>query len=142
LKVVPEVSALDFTNAVTISGYTIPALSTRRADTQVELRDGQSFAISGLLDNRTTDMLSKVPGISEIPILGQLFRSKNINHSTVELMVIVTPTVVDPLTDTTAPTVPKFPTPMLDPTQFDKVSVKGSGSTTNTSTNKDTAVKK
>jgi pilus assembly protein CpaC len=92
LKVMPEVSALDYTNAVTISGYTIPAISTRRADTQVELRDGQSFAISGLLDHRTTDILSKMPGIGDVPILGQLFRSKNINHSTVELMVIVTPT--------------------------------------------------
>jgi len=120
LKVSPEVSALDYTNAVTISGYTIPALSTRRADTQVELRDGQSFAISGLLDHRTTDMLSKVPGIGDIPILGQLFRSKNINHSVVELMVVVTPTVVDPLTDTTSPTLPTFPVPMLDSPKFDK----------------------
>jgi pilus assembly protein CpaC len=120
LKVSPEVSALDFTNAVTISGYTIPAISTRRADTQVELRDGQSFAISGLLDHRTTDIFSKMPGIGDVPILGQLFRSKNINHSVVELLVVVTPTVVDPLTDTTSPDVVGFPVPMLDPTQFDK----------------------
>ena len=116
----PEVSALDFTNAVTISGYTIPAIATRRADTQVELRDGQSFAISGLLDHRTTDILSKMPGIGDVPVLGQLFRSKNISHSTVELVVIVTPTVVDPLTDTTTPSQPKLPVPLLDPTQFDK----------------------
>ena len=120
LKVAPEVSALDYTNAVTISGYTIPAISTRRADTQVELRDGQSFAISGLLDHRTTDIFNKMPGIGDVPVLGQLFRSKNVNHSTVELMVIVTPTLVDPLTDTTSPTPPKLPVPMLDPTQFDK----------------------
>jgi pilus assembly protein CpaC len=120
LKVAPEVSALDYTNAVTISGYTIPALSTRRADTQVELRDGQSFAISGLLDHRTTDIFSKMPGIGDVPVLGQLFRSKNVNHSTVELMVVVTPTVVDPLTDPTSPTLPKLPVPMLDPMQFDK----------------------
>ena len=120
LKVAPEVSALDYTNAVTISGYTIPAISTRRAETQVELRDGQSFAISGLLDHRTTDILSKMPGIGDVPILGQLFRSKNINHSTVELIVVVTPSLVDPLTDTTSPTLPKFPVPMLDPAQFDK----------------------
>ena len=119
LKVMPEVSALDFTNAVTISGYTIPAIATRRADTQVELRDGQSFAISGLLDHRTTDILSKMPGIGDVPILGQLFRSKNINHSTVELMVVVTPTVVDPLTDATVPALPKLPVPILDPKQFD-----------------------
>ena len=120
LKVAPEVSALDYTNAVTISGYTIPAISTRRADTQVELRDGQSFAISGLLDHRTTDIFSKMPGIGDVPVLGQLFRSKNVNHSTVELMVVVTPMIVDPLTDTTSPVVPKLPVPMLDPMQFDK----------------------
>jgi pilus assembly protein CpaC len=120
LKVAPEVSALDYTNAVTISGYTIPAISTRRADTQVELRNGQSFAISGLLDHRTTDIFNKMPGIGDVPILGQLFRSKNVNHSTVELMVIVTPTLVDPLSDATSPTLPKLPVPMLDPTQFDK----------------------
>jgi pilus assembly protein CpaC len=120
LKVAPEVSALDYTNAVTISGYTIPAISTRRAETQVELRDGQSFAISGLLDRRTTDIFNKMPGIGDIPILGALFRSESINHSTVELMVVVTPTLVDPLTDTASPTLPKLPVPMLDPTQFDK----------------------
>jgi pilus assembly protein CpaC len=120
LNVSPEVSALDYTNAVTISGYTIPAISTRRAETQVELRDGQSFAISGLLDHRTTDIFNKMPGIGDVPILGQLFRSKNINHSVVELMVVVTPTLVDPLTDTTSPTLPKLPVPVLDPAQFDK----------------------
>ena len=119
LKVAPEVSALDYTNAVTISGYIIPAISTRRADTQVELRDGQSFAISGLLDHRTTDIFNKMPGIGDVPILGQLFRSKNVNHSTVELMVLVTPSVIDPLTDATVPALPKLPVPVLDPKQFD-----------------------
>jgi pilus assembly protein CpaC len=124
LKVSPEVSALDYTNSVSISGYTIPAISTRRAETQVELRDGQSFAISGLLDHRTTDILSKMPGIGDVPVLGQLFKSKNINHSVVELLVVVTPTVVDPLTDTALPALPKLPLPMLDSTQFDKVNGK------------------
>src|ERR1700722_14148389 len=124
LKVAPEVSALDYTNAVTISGYTIPAISTRRADTQVELRDGQSFAISGLLDHRTTDIFDKMPGIGDVPILGQLFRSKNVNHSTVELMVIVTPALVDPLNDTTSPIPPRLPVPMLDNKQFDQKTVK------------------
>jgi len=124
LKVAPEVSALDYTNAVTISGFVIPALSARRAETQVELKSGQSFAISGLLDRRTTDSLGKVPGFGELPILGALFRSKNINHSTVELVVIVTPTVVDPLTDTTQPTQPNLPIPILDSNTFDKKMVK------------------
>lgn len=122
LKVIPEVSALDFSNAVTISGYTIPALSTRRAETEVELKSGQSFGISGLLDHRITDNLSRIPGIADIPILGQLFRSKNLNHSVTELLVIVTPTIVDPLTGDgeTPPPVPNWPVPFLDPKGFDK----------------------
>jgi pilus assembly protein CpaC len=117
LRVSPEVSALDYTNAVQISGYTIPALSTRRADTQVVLRSGQSFAISGLLDRRTTDLYNNTPGASSIPILGHLFRSKSVNHSTTELMVIVTPTTIDPMADTLPE--PKMAVPMLDPKSFD-----------------------
>ena len=120
LQVEPEVSALDYTNAVQIAGYTIPAISTRRAETQVELRDGQSFAISGLLDRRTTDILERMPGIADVPIIGQLFRSKSVNHSIVELLVIVTPTVVDPLTDTSQPTLPILPIAPLDKSIFDK----------------------
>lgn len=119
LKVAPEVSALDYTNAVQISGYTIPALSTRRAETEVVLRNGQSFAISGLLDNRTTDQFSRTPGIASIPILGQLFRSKSINHSTTELVVLVTPEIVDPMTIQTADAL-KRPVPLLDTKQFDQ----------------------
>lgn len=120
LHVAPEVSALDYTNSVTISGFTVPALSTRKADTQVELRDGQSFAISGLLDRRTTDILSQVPVLGQLPILGNLFKSKSINHSTVELIVIVTPTIVK---DSESPAfqqpTPIFPIPLLDPAKFD-----------------------
>jgi pilus assembly protein CpaC len=121
LKVAPEVSSLDFTNAVQISGYTIPALQTRRADTQVVLRSGETFAISGLLDKRATDQFSSTPGIANIPILGALFKSKNVNHSAQELVVIVTPTIVDPLTDTAFPQEPKLPVTMLDSTKFDKI---------------------
>jgi pilus assembly protein CpaC len=120
LKVTPEVSALDYTNAVTISSYIVPAISTRRADTQVELRDGQSFAISGLLDHRTSDIFAKMPGIGDVPILGQLFRSKNLNHSIVELMVVVTPSVVHPLNDAATPVLPGLPVPLMDPARFDK----------------------
>jgi pilus assembly protein CpaC len=121
LKLSPEVSALDYSNAVSISGYTIPALSTRRAETEIEIRDGQSFIVSGLLDHRTTEMLSKVPGIGDVPILGELFRSKNFSHSVVELVVIVTASVVDPLSlgDVPASEQPKFPVPNLDPYAFD-----------------------
>ncbi len=103
LKVAPEVSALDYTNQVVIAGYVLPALSTRRAETEVELKDGESFGISGILDNRTTDNLSKVPGIADVPILGQLFRSKNLNRSTMELVVIVTPRIIDTLNVAAAP---------------------------------------
>ena len=120
LKVAPEVSALDYTNAVQISGYTIPALSTRRAETNVVLRSGQSFAISGLLDRRTTDSFGKTPGIASVPILGALFKSKNLNHSTTELIVIVTPEIVDPLTEDNAVIdEPKTVVPLLDSKSFD-----------------------
>ena len=122
LKVAPEVSALDYTNQVVIAGYTLPALSTRRAETEVELQDGQSFGISGILDHRTTDTLSKIPGIGDIPVLGQLFRSKNLNHSTMELVVIVTPHIVDTMHDPrlAAPTVPAMPVPPLKEKAFDR----------------------
>jgi pilus assembly protein CpaC len=121
LKVTPEVSALDYTNQIQISGYTVPAISTRRAQTDIELKSGQSFAISGLLDRRITNALSKTPGIADVPILGQLFRSKNKNASMVELVVIVTPTIVNPLTEP-QPTIqePHLPVPNLDKQKFDK----------------------
>lgn len=120
LKVAPEVSALDYTNAVTISGYTIPALSTRKVDTQVTLHSGQSFAISGLLDKRTTDLYANTPGISNVPILGLLFRSKGITHSNTELVVIVTPEVVEPLLQTVPVDEPKTVIPVMIPEKFDK----------------------
>ncbi len=120
LTVAPEVSSLDYTNSVTIGGFNVPALSTRRAETQVELNSDQSFAISGLLDQRTTDLLSKTPGAADIPILGALFKSRNNNHSTTELVVIVTPTLVDPLTETAEPVQPKLPVSSLNNENFDK----------------------
>jgi len=116
LKVMPEVSALDFSNAVSIAGYTIPAISTRRADTEMVLQSGQSFAISGLLDQRTQDTLAKTPGIANIPILGELFKSKNTNHSISELIVIVTPEIVDPMQEkVTSPTPPPVITDSAHP---------------------------
>jgi pilus assembly protein CpaC len=120
LKVAPEVSALDYTNAVTLSGYTIPAISTRRAETEVELRDGQSFSISGLLDHRTTVLLSQIPGIGNLPVLGRLFRSKNNTHSVEELVVIVTATIVDPLKPQPAPALPKMALPNMTEGAFDR----------------------
>ena len=118
LKVAPEVSALDYANAVQISGYTIPAISTRRAETQVVLRSGQTFAISGLLDRRATDQFGRTPGIASVPVLGQLFKSKNVNRSTSELLVLVTPEVVDPMNND-LPAEPQQSLPMLDPKSFD-----------------------
>lgn len=97
LKVAPEVSSLDFQNAVTLQGFTIPALSTRRAETEVILKDGESFAIAGLIDNRVTQFVNKVRGLGDIPILGQLFRSRSTNKSNDELLVVITPHFVRPL---------------------------------------------
>ena len=129
LKVFPEVSSLDFTNAVTISGFVLPAIATRHAETVVELKDGQSFGIAGLLDQRTTAQFSKVPGIGDIPILGQLFRSRSVSKTNSELIVIVTPTIVDPAAmPTTAPEVPKMPMAPLEQKQFDMKVPHGNGS--------------
>ena len=129
LKVFPEVSSLDFTNAVTISGFVLPAIATRHAETVVELRDGQSFGIAGLLDQRTTAQFSKVPGIGDIPIIGQLFRSRSVNQINSELVVIVTPTIVDPAaTPAAAPDLPKMPIAPLEQKQFDTKTPHGYGS--------------
>jgi pilus assembly protein CpaC len=94
LKVRPEVSALDFSNAITLEGFRIPALSTRRTETEVELRDGQTFAIAGLLNNTVTDTMRKIPGIGDVPILGWLFKSKAMQKNQTELVVMITPTIV------------------------------------------------
>ena len=121
LHVAPEVSTLDFTNALAIQGFTVPAISTRRAETELELKDGQSFGIAGLLDNRAQAQLSKVPGIGDIPVLGQLFRSRNINKSNTELLVLVTPHIIDPVhTSTPPPANPKLSVPFLDRPTFDE----------------------
>jgi pilus assembly protein CpaC len=116
LKVEPEVSSLDFTNALTLSGFTIPALSTRRVKSEMDLADGQSFVIAGLIDNRVTDQLEKVPGLGDIPILGKLFQSWSKQKSSDELLVVVTPHIVQPYTAANAPKGPVFPVPFLTPT--------------------------
>jgi len=97
LHLSPEVSSLDFADALTVQGGTVPALSTRRVETDVELEDGQSFAIAGLLDRSTTENLAKIPGLSGIPVLGKLFTSKSTNRTNSELIVIVTPELVTPI---------------------------------------------
>lgn len=97
LKVAPEVSALDFANGLTYQGFNIPALSSRKVSTEIELADRQSFAIAGLLDNRTTELLSKVPGLGDIPWLGRLFKSQSMAKNKSELMILVTPEIVRPI---------------------------------------------
>ena len=97
LELEPEVSTIDFSNGVKFDGFIIPALKTRRAKTGVELRDGQSFALAGLLDNSETKSLSKVPVLGDIPVLGSLFRSKSFQKNETELIFIVTAQLVKPL---------------------------------------------
>src|SRR5207248_565124 len=114
-------STLDFANAAVISGFTIPALSTRRAETEVELKDGQAFGIAGLLDNRAQTQLSKIPGIGDIPILGNLFKTHSITRSNSELIVFVTPHLIDPIKAAVpVPLPPANPIKFLDNPEFDK----------------------
>ncbi len=106
LKVRTEVSTLDFTNGILLTGFRIPALSTRRAETDVELRDGQSFAIAGLLNNLSQDDVNNIPGISKIPIIGKLFQSKASRAERTELMVLITPRLVRALNPDEVPPLP------------------------------------
>jgi len=117
LTVAPEVSTLDFADALTISGFTVPALSTRKAETEFELQDGQSFVIAGLIDNRVTDVWNKVPGLGDIPILGAFFKSKSISKSNSELMVLCTVHRISP--SSAEPPGPKNPQPFIDNQKFD-----------------------
>jgi pilus assembly protein CpaC len=115
LHVKPEVSALDYSNALSFNGFTIPALSSRKIETNVELGEGQSFVIAGLIDNQVTETLSKIPGLSSVPILGNLFKSRNVTKSDDELVVLVTPEITMPLQPGDAkPGVPA-PRPFLVP---------------------------
>ena len=111
LHVQPEVSSLDFADGLTVSGFQVPALTTRRVDTEMDLRDGQSFAIAGLIDNRVTQSLEKIPGIGDIPVLGKLFQSRSVNKTKTQLLVVVTPYIVHP--GKSLISAPKFPLPFL-----------------------------
>jgi len=97
LTVMPEVSSLDYANGLSISGYTVPGLSTRRVQTEIELQNGQSFVIAGLLNNQVTEQLSRMPGLANIPLLGKLFQSRNVSKTSTELLVMVTPELVSPI---------------------------------------------
>jgi pilus assembly protein CpaC len=106
LKVKPEVSALDFNNGITLQGFRVPALTTRRAETEVELRDGQSFAIAGLLNSISQDDSQGIPLLSSIPIIGHLFKSKAEKKERTELLVLITPQLVRPLEPDEVPPLP------------------------------------
>ncbi|MBV8905187.1 MAG: type II and III secretion system protein, partial [Acidobacteriia bacterium] len=110
LKVQPEVSSLDYSNGLTVNGFAVPGLATRRVQTEVELENKQSFIIAGLLDNQITEQLNKIPGLSNIPILGKLFQSKSLQKSDTELLIVVTPELVRPLAAGSA--VPDLKTPL------------------------------
>ncbi|HET6318923.1 MAG TPA: pilus assembly protein N-terminal domain-containing protein, partial [Chloroflexota bacterium] len=115
LKVAPEVSSLDFGNAVSISGFRVPAITTRRTETEVELQDGQTFAIAGLLNNTVTSQLQKIPGIGDIPILGYLFKSKAAQKDQTELVVMITPTILRRGSTGVSPKLPDLIEPYLPP---------------------------
>jgi pilus assembly protein CpaC len=113
LKVRPEVSTIDFTNAVVLNGFRIPALATRRTETEIELQNGQSFAVAGLLNNSVTSSLQKVPGIGSIPILGLLFNSKAAQKDQSELVVMITPIILPNNSTGVTATLPRTPEPFL-----------------------------
>lgn len=104
LKVAPEVSSLDFGSGLVVSGFQIPAILSRRAETEIELRDGQTFAIAGLIDNSIADNVDKIPILGDLPILGPLFRSSELRQNRSELLVLVTPRLVQPSEE--APPIP------------------------------------
>jgi len=127
LALYQEVSALDFTNATTLNNFTIPALSSRKTTTSVELAEGETFVVSGLLDNRDREILNQIPGISSLPIIGALFKNKALRKESTELIVLVTPEITMPL----GPNDPKpeivFPDEFLKRLTMEDVQPKGPG---------------
>ena len=115
LKVRPEVSELDFNNGITLDGFRIPALHTRRAETEVELRDGQSFAVAGLINNTSQTDRAAIPLLSQIPIIGYLFKSKAERQERTELLVLITPRLVRALNPDEVPPLPTLPGRFLPP---------------------------
>jgi pilus assembly protein CpaC len=115
LQLRQEVSTIDLANSISFGGFNIPALSTRRAETQVELSEGQSFIVAGLVDNRETESYSKIPGLGDIPIFGALFRSRSEDRSRTELVVMVTPEITTPLNPGDPKPIPYMPKDFLVP---------------------------
>jgi pilus assembly protein CpaC len=123
LKVRPEVSTLDYGNAVLLSGFRIPSLSTRRAETELELQNGQTFAIAGLMNNQMQTTMQKIPGIGDIPILGYLFKSKASKRDQTELVVMITPEILPNNSPGVTPNLPKYPESFMPPLSDLKKSV-------------------
>jgi pilus assembly protein CpaC len=115
LRVAPEVSSLDFNNGILLEGFRIPAITARRAETEVELRDGQSFAIAGLINNEAQNDVAALPILSQIPIIGNLFKTGADRKERTELLVIVTPRLVRPLNPDEVPPMPTLPARFLPP---------------------------
>jgi pilus assembly protein CpaC len=115
LKVRPEVSTLDYGNAVLLSGFRIPSLSTRRAETELELQSGQTFAIAGLMSNQMQTTMQKIPGIGDIPILGYLFKSKASKRDQTELVVMITPEILPNNSPGVTPSLPNYPDTFMPP---------------------------
>ena len=115
LKLKPEVSSLDFNNAISIEGFRIPALTSRRTETEVELRDGQTFAVAGLMNNSVLSSMRKIPGIGDIPILGHLFRSRAYQKEQTELVVMVTPHIVRRNSSGVSEGLPALVEPYIEP---------------------------
>jgi pilus assembly protein CpaC len=97
LKVAPEVSELDYTNGVSIDGFVVPGLDVRRTDTTVELGDGESFVISGLVSEELKNSVNKVPWLGDLPYIGAFFRQTSISRANKELIMVVTPHLAHPL---------------------------------------------
>ena len=115
LKIRPEVSSLDFNNAIILEGFRVPALVTRRAETEVELQDGQTFAIAGLMNNTALSQMRKVPGLGDIPVLGLLFKSRAYQKDQTELVVMVTPQIVRRGSTGVSQGLPSLVEPYMDP---------------------------
>jgi len=120
LKVRPEVSTLDFANGINLQGFRIPALISRRTETELELGDGQTFAIAGLLNNTMNSTLQKIPGIGDIPVLGYLFRSKAAQKNRTELVVMITPQILPEGSPGVTRDLPRLGEPYLSPLSQDK----------------------
>jgi len=119
MYVKPEVSTVDIANSVQYSGFTIPALATRRMETNIELGEGQSFVIAGLMDDRVTESMSRMPGLAHIPILGALFKSKQETKAATELVVMVVPEIVTPVNRADVKPLPQMPKEFLAPYLID-----------------------